>query len=1130
MKKYCLRRIFFVAAIFLIFTSCENFLKGTGLKDNIDDLIKYAEEKPLKILFDIDKNEMGTIVPFGSQTVYKVGDEIPLSVKVTDSYIFICWESVNVNDHSQNMDEYIKIDKTDQSVTSAKVLKFSNEVLIRPILAKRPSVESVSPAANSMVTCDSTIVITFAENLPESVDLDMIQILCDGASVKENYSAPQIINNQIKFFANMSNLIEIEDGKTKAINVVIPADFSYESEAVKISMGTEKKWSFRVNNSVEQDPPEFGKIYMALTAEDLNDAEKRYDDNEDNYDYFHIKDEVWIYLECYDLGTDIRSLTVSEELISIVNGSSNSPVTSEPYTIENFECADKEENIKSLKFKHKISDAITADGIVEIKFLLEDNAGNTAEKSLTVAKDTTASDFSCYVYNYFPDSEYSKSYNKTDENLYSAGYIFFEEDFESYPVQLVVNPGTAKWAPYTSSYGNDFKWKLYYTQEKDDWENAAVEELDFNSDETVNGEVIVQLQNIDSEKQTFIKLTVVDEVENEGSYYFIMPAAPEVVCSYLINEADDRNVVYKRFTYTPDKHLDSNLDYSFSTLTNAFYSGDLRMGIEDCYGAVTDYSTIDSHVVGLSFPEDSVAEQTEFYNYVLKFYLQTGIKYQDKNNRYHVIYGPLSQKCYSFNKNESPAVALNLSASNISVVSNSEDTQHFEITIPALAADYYDLIIVDKLDSNVNRNKTLYDKFEMDKSTNKISFDASTDLFYSAGERIPVNFNFSLVKDEIVTSYVYEYSASNFIRDNVKPTLNTTITGGIDSTGKYLKYNKPQDDQSGFPSTYSVVCHYLKWDSTLDFENPDVSYIRANSSKKTISVNRDNTSADKYMLIPVAHLTPGEYAIFLEITDASYNTAIKYIGKKYNAYERTSSSLGLKWSISMSPDYYSAINSGSLNFKILNGSYSDNYYKFSFEAFYDGKWNKHYDWNGKWYDEDSSYSNLEQIAYISTGRTGSYNNTYEGYLNSHSCNLKYDDEKNTYLRLRIINGSSYSSPIYLYSVRTANRSNTDVAGYKNVETDVADILDLTSDIQVYCSEPALIHTIYSDRNLGENPDNWLMNTLDDQELKVEVIPGSYTSTPYNYFIPRPDVPKGNYYCTIVHFADGTTLMSQILKK
>ena len=114
---------------------------------------------------------------------------------------------------------------------------------------------------------------------------------------------------------------------------------------------------------------------------------------------------------------------------------------------------------------------------------------------------------------------------------------------------------------------------------------------------------------------------------------------------------------------------------------------------------------------------------------------------------------------------------------------------------------------------------------------------------------------------------------------------------------------------------------------------------------------------------------------------------------------------------------------------------------------------------------------------------------------------------------------------------------------------MTDINELRAGIQVYSDVPFLVHTIYSPVNWGEDVSEWEYHSISiadgtsfgdfspateemkffETELSPECITGDHSQIPYYYPFPR-DIPEGMYYTAIVHYADGTALMSSIRQK
>ncbi len=83
-----------------------------------------------------------------------------------------------------------------------------------------------------------------------------------------------------------------------------------------------------------------------------------------------------------------------------------------------------------------------------------------------------------------------------------------------------------------------------------------------------------------------------------------------------------------------------------------------------------------------------------------------------------------------------------------------------------------------------------------------------------------------------------------------------------------------------------------------------------------------------------------------------------------------------------------------------------------------------------------------------------------------------------------------------------------------------------SGINIFADQPCYVHTIYCRCNLGENPEDWMGYEYKcGFELGAIIKQKSFTYS--NDYIDQ--VPSGYYYTTIVHFADGSMMMTPVEK-
>lgn len=87
-------------------------------------------------------------------------------------------------------------------------------------------------------------------------------------------------------------------------------------------------------------------------------------------------------------------------------------------------------------------------------------------------------------------------------------------------------------------------------------------------------------------------------------------------------------------------------------------------------------------------------------------------------------------------------------------------------------------------------------------------------------------------------------------------------------------------------------------------------------------------------------------------------------------------------------------------------------------------------------------------------------------------------------------------------------------------------------VYVYADQPVFIETLINENNYSNKPEYWERHTLDSDKLNRKVIKPSNpgTGTIFAYPFDGEGVEEGKYYCVVVYFADGTSLMSEVKKK
>jgi len=245
--KVLLLVFLFIPALY--FSSCKNFLSGDTLKQDIQNLIEEesAAQLDIYILADADT---GSVAPNGI-IQQKVGKPFSIIFSESGEYQFLYWEVID-HDSKEKIDNIIKIEDPKNPETKFTITKEVSNLHIHPVCTQRPYIDRKVPEnKDEGVPRDSSIIITFNNNISKDNDFSKITITSGGVSVRDCYKKEPVINeNILTFAADPANLIEVS-AKTKTIRVTIPSDFYYVENGTNVLLGKDYSWDFKINNTTE---------------------------------------------------------------------------------------------------------------------------------------------------------------------------------------------------------------------------------------------------------------------------------------------------------------------------------------------------------------------------------------------------------------------------------------------------------------------------------------------------------------------------------------------------------------------------------------------------------------------------------------------------------------------------------------------------------------------------------------------------------------------------------------------------------------------------------------------------------------------------------------------------------------
>lgn len=313
---------FFCIAI--LFSSCDNFLKGSQTQKQLEQTIKYAnaDEYPIYVTYSGSSGVVKT--PAGGQVNKKVTDVFTVSFEPFVDYEFICWKIIDetANKELQN-GEYLLLESLTSSETQCTFVKkpeANMKLCLTPVLTERPQILSYAPVlTSSMSLRDSSIQVMFDHNMDEAsiyyTQEELTKLMSTLCITDPNDAALKTItiDGQKKYYGYVQDgeiyfkNISIENNSTgenltgcytapvfetprllsikpnenqlppdfQQILVSLGKNFFYTQEQKQITMSGSKKWIYQVNNERDEEGPQIItnnpklKLYIGDKLEEL---------------------------------------------------------------------------------------------------------------------------------------------------------------------------------------------------------------------------------------------------------------------------------------------------------------------------------------------------------------------------------------------------------------------------------------------------------------------------------------------------------------------------------------------------------------------------------------------------------------------------------------------------------------------------------------------------------------------------------------------------------------------------------------------------------------------------------------------------------------------------------------------
>ena len=256
----------FIALASIAFTSCENFMKGGEVKEEIISIIDYNNAPLYPINVEVLNKADGVIkTPATGEVEKKVTDTFTVRFDPSDDHVFLKWEAI-VKDLADGEDYTSYVQFEDETSLETKVtFKKASEyvIVIRPVCPERLSYTLVQ-SGNAINPRDSSIEFIFNQPISDEGLLDSadnyvtIQNLPEDSSASTYLGKPEVNGNKLVFCYDISNgFIPFETDLQKAVSVKIPKESlcyvnTKYSKPVKVYLDSEIRETFFINSETSK--------------------------------------------------------------------------------------------------------------------------------------------------------------------------------------------------------------------------------------------------------------------------------------------------------------------------------------------------------------------------------------------------------------------------------------------------------------------------------------------------------------------------------------------------------------------------------------------------------------------------------------------------------------------------------------------------------------------------------------------------------------------------------------------------------------------------------------------------------------------------------------------------------------
>ena len=262
--KYLAYSFVLITTLFT-FLSCENFLQGEDVKEEITKTIEYNNAPSYTINVEAETNSGIVKTPATGEISKKVTDVFKIRFIEAEGYQFIKWEAVVKGmSTGEKAADYIEFENSESLETNVTFKKASSQTIVLKAICLPKLTYTFAQGGGSVNTKDSPIIFSFNEKLSACglyntpVEYVSISDLTEEA-VSTYYDAPEVRSKSIIFPSKTSNgYIPIPKNNTRIIKINIPKEsiwYEYitdNKDTIRVYLDSDINETFIINDETSK--------------------------------------------------------------------------------------------------------------------------------------------------------------------------------------------------------------------------------------------------------------------------------------------------------------------------------------------------------------------------------------------------------------------------------------------------------------------------------------------------------------------------------------------------------------------------------------------------------------------------------------------------------------------------------------------------------------------------------------------------------------------------------------------------------------------------------------------------------------------------------------------------------------